>query len=97
MFRSPAAGIGRFGNAGVNTIQGPGAWFYNMGVYKHFPVYERLSFRVGMTAINLLNHPVWDQPRTNISASNAGTLGMQPSLMNFPNLRTIKLNLMLEF
>ncbi|MFN0165356.1 MAG: carboxypeptidase regulatory-like domain-containing protein [Bryobacteraceae bacterium] len=96
-FVVPPAGVGRFGNAGINSIQGPGAWFYNMGVYKHFPVYERLNFRVGMTAINLLNHPVWDQPRTNISASNVGTLGMQPSLMNFPNLRTIKLNLMLEF
>ena len=93
----PTAGIGRFGNAGVNTVQGPGAWFFNMGTYKHFSIRERLTFRLGMTAINLLNHPVWDQPRTNISGSNVGTLGIIPSLMNFPNQRIIKLEARLEF
>lgn len=93
----PPAGTGRFGNAGVNTIQGPGAWFFNMGTYKHFPIRENLTFRLGMAVINLLNHPVWDQPRTNISGSNVGTLGIIPSLMNFPNQRIIKLEAKLVF
>jgi hypothetical protein len=96
-FVVPPSGAGRFGNAGTNTIQGPSAWFYNMGVYKNFPIRERGNFQVGMSSVNLLNHPVWDLPRTDITASNVGTLAMQPSLMNFPNQRIIKLEGKLEF
>jgi len=87
----------RFGNAGVNTIQGPSAWFYDMGIYKNFPIRDRLNIRVGMTTINLLNHPVWDLPQTDISGSNVGTLASIPSLLNYPNKRIIKFQGRIEF
>jgi len=96
-FVVPPAGIGRFGDSGVNIIQGPGAWFYDMGIYKNYQVHERLKLRIGMTTINLFNHPIWDMPQMNISGSNVGSLTSIPSLLNYPNLRVIKFQARLEF
>jgi hypothetical protein len=96
-FVVPPAGIGRFGNSGVNIIQGPGAWFYDMGIYKSYRVRERLNLRVGISTINLFNHPVWDLPQMDISGSNVGTLTSIPTLLNYPNLRVIKFQGRIEF
>ena len=50
-----------------------------------------------MTAVDLSNHPTWDLPQTNISGSNVGTLTSTPSLLNFPNMRVMRLQGKLEF
>ncbi|MCX6624767.1 MAG: hypothetical protein NTY38_27635, partial [Acidobacteria bacterium] len=55
-------------NAGVNTIQTPGAATFGMGINKYFPIYERLKARLSLNARNVLNHPtLFGNPNTNIS------------------------------
>ena len=60
---------GRFGNAGVNTIETPGAGTFGMGINKYFPIYERLRARLSLNARNVFNHPtLFGNPATNISS-----------------------------
>ena len=51
---------GRYGNAGMGIIEGLGYWNYDAGAYKYitFGPNERLpKLRIGMTSMNIFNHP----------------------------------------
>lgn len=70
----PETGLPRFGNAGRNTIIGPGLNAVDMSLRKAFRIGKdkgRLS--VEMSVFNIFNHPNWANPDTNIS--NANTVG----------------------
>ena len=57
-FSLPAAGAGRFGNAGRGIIEGPeGFWGVNLGLYKYFTLREQLRVRLQGHLQNIFNHP----------------------------------------
>ena len=67
----PDTGLPRFGNAGRNTIIGPGLNSVDMSLRKAFRFGKdkgRLS--VEMSLFNVFNHPNWANPDTNISNTN---------------------------
>ena len=54
---------GRWGNAGRNSIQGPGQWTVNASVSRTFRSNERVSldFRVdALNVLNTVNFPAWN-------------------------------------
>jgi hypothetical protein len=59
--------IGRFGNAGVGTLVGPGTVTWNLGLGKRFHVTERIAFKFESSFTNVLNHPNFDDPRQNLT------------------------------
>jgi len=59
---------GSFGTSAPGVIKGPGSWILNSGLYKSFTVWERVRFRWEFTATNVLNHPNWANPGTNITS-----------------------------
>src|SRR5204863_2923190 len=64
---------GTQGNAGRNTIRGPGTQQVNFSVSKRFPVgHARLEFRAEV--FNLLNYDNFGNPDTNISNSTVTTI-----------------------
>jgi hypothetical protein len=64
---------GTQGNAGRNTIRGPGTQTVNLSFSKRFPINRtRIEFRV--ETFNLLNHNNFGNPDTNISNSTVGTI-----------------------
>jgi len=69
--------IGRFGNAGVGTLVGPGTVTWNLGLSKRFRLTERMSFKFESSFTNVLNHPNFDDPRQNLteSVNGQGTFG----------------------
>jgi hypothetical protein len=70
-YSAPAAGTQ--GNAGRNTIRGPGTEQVNFSISKRFPVSRaRVEFRGEV--FNLLNHNNFGNPDTNISNSTVGTI-----------------------
>jgi carboxypeptidase family protein/TonB-dependent receptor-like protein len=70
-YSAPLAGTQ--GNAGRNTIRGPGTQQVNFSISKRFPVSQaRVEFRAEM--FNLLNHNNFGNPDTNISNSTVGTI-----------------------
>ncbi len=70
-YSAPAPGTQ--GNAGRNTIRGPGTQQVNFSVSKRFPVsHARVEFRGEI--FNLLNHNNFGNPDANISNSTVGTI-----------------------
>jgi hypothetical protein len=64
----PDVAVGRFGNSGVNILDGPGLFLLNGGVHKDVMLKERVRFLIQFTATNVLNHVNYNNPSTNISA-----------------------------
>jgi hypothetical protein len=73
-FSATPAGAGRFGNAGVGILQGPGTAAVSLGVAKGFRITERLHGRFESTFTNVLNHTNFAPPVTAIDSSTFGAL-----------------------
>jgi hypothetical protein len=59
--------VGRFGNAGVNVIEGPGSALAHLGLYKNFPMRERVRLQFQLTATNIFNRQNWSNPNMDLS------------------------------
>jgi hypothetical protein len=67
----PATGQPRFGNAGRNIIIGPGLNMLNGSLSKAFPIRrESRQVVLRLDMFNVMNHPNWNNPATNISSVN---------------------------
>jgi hypothetical protein len=65
---------GTQGNAGRNTIRGPGTQQVNFSVSKRFPIGGRARLEFRAEVFNLLNHNNFGNPDTNISNATVGTI-----------------------
>ncbi len=91
---------GRFGNSGVNILQGPGLNTQNVSISKRFQLTERLHLDYMTMFSNLFNHPNFDYPGSNISVP--GQAGVIVSQLGFfsnekAGPRLIEMRLRLEF
>jgi len=83
---------GLFGNAGRNTITGPGSNLVNLSVRKSFRLDEnnrRIDF--SWQVQNLLNHPNWGSVSTTINALNFG------QVTSVRAMRSMTMNLRVRF
>ena len=69
---SNPANVGRFGNAGLNILEGPPMRNIDLALMKNFHTTERLLWQVEVQAQNTLNHPNFGNPSANISAPATG-------------------------
>jgi Carboxypeptidase regulatory-like domain len=96
-FAPTPANAGRFGNAGVGILQGPGTVTVSMGVAKVFPITERVHARFETTFTNVLNHTNFAPPSTAIDSPNTfGQLTAATTAENAEN-RTGQAALRVEF
>lgn len=58
---------GRFGNSGVNILEGPGLNLHHFSAVKDFHITERVKFVLQAMLTNAFNHPHFDFPAANIS------------------------------
>jgi len=70
VFVAPFAG--QFGTCGNGIVTGPIVNIWDAGIFKEVAYKERLRIRWEMTAVNILNHPNYNDPQLNISS--AGTV-----------------------
>jgi hypothetical protein len=63
-----------FGNSGRNNIIGPAFWQIDFGVYKTFPVHERVRIQFRAEAFNALNRTNFNVPNGNISSQGFGQI-----------------------
>ncbi len=66
--------IGRFGNAQIGSITGPGTINLSSGLSKSFRLTEGVHLRVEGTFTNVLNHTNLDDPSLNITNANFGKI-----------------------
>jgi len=96
-FSPTPVGAGRFGNAGVGILQGPGTAAVSLGLAKVFPVTERVRMRFESTFTNVLNHTNFAPPATQIDVpATFGVLSAPQTAENTGN-RTGQLALRVEF
>ena len=87
---------GPVGNCGVGILLGPGTSTIAAGLAKAFTLTERLRLRFEATFTNVLNHPNFAPPPTNVTASSFGVVQSVQSAENSGN-RTGQLSLRLDF
>ena len=95
-FVATPAGAGRFGNAGVGIIQGPGTATVSLGVAKRFALTEKVHARFETTFTNVLNHTNFAPPVTAIDNSLFGQLTGPQTAENAGN-RTGQAALRIDF
>ncbi|MGH9449331.1 MAG: hypothetical protein ACRD11_02210 [Terriglobia bacterium] len=74
---SAPADVGRFGNAAVNGLEGPGLTDVDLSLMKDFRLTERFTLQFRATASNVFNHPNFGLPASDISSP--GTYGVVTS------------------
>ena len=89
----PSAAVG---NCGVGILVGPGTSTIAAGLSKNFQISERMRLRFEGTFTNLLNHPNFAPPPTNVTSSSFGIVQNVQGAENSGN-RTGQLGLRLEF
>ncbi len=96
-FAPTPAGAGRFGNAGVGVLQGPGTEAVALGLAKNFKLTEGMKLRFESTFTNVLNHTNFAPPTTQIdNTSTFGVLSAPQTAENAGN-RTGQMALRLDF
>ncbi len=92
------ANVGRFGNAGVNTLEGPPLKNLDFGLLKDFRIRETMSLGFRAIFSNIFNHPAFGQPLSDISStSTAGSItGTTGNYLSGSNASRV-INLSLEF
>lgn len=96
-FSPTPAGAGRFGNAGVGILEGPGTKTVSLGLAKVFRPTERVHVRFESTFTNVLNHTNFAPPATQIDVpSTFGVLSAPQTAENAGN-RTGQLALRIDF
>jgi len=65
-FAVPA--VDTWGNLGRNVGRGPGYYEIDTALEKEMPITERLALKFRAEAFNLLNHPIYGDPESDISS-----------------------------
>jgi hypothetical protein len=71
---------GTWGNLGRYIARGPGYWEVDTALEKKTPISEKVSLKLRVEEFNLLNHPIFGDPASNISS--AASFGQITSVLN---------------
>jgi len=63
-----------YGNAGRNSLFGPGRTNWDMSLFKNFVIREQMRFELRAEAFNVLNHPQFGLPNQNIGNVQVGSI-----------------------
>jgi hypothetical protein len=96
-FVIPPSDIGRFGNAGVGILKGPGTVNLDAGLAKIFPLTDKLRLRFEATAVNALNHGNLGIPDLNIANPSDFGVVHSSQYVEGEGARSIQLGLRLAF
>jgi hypothetical protein len=73
-FAQPPVNAGRFGNAAVGSVVGPGTDAVSLSLIKSIHITEQLQFQFGAQAANAFNHRNYDVPNMSVDAPGFGTI-----------------------
>lgn len=82
----PVTTPGVIGNAGYNTLRGPGVTNLDMSVFRDFKVMERFTIQFRAEALNLTNTPHFSNPASNSASATYNTDGSIRSLGGYTSI-----------
>jgi hypothetical protein len=71
---SSGVGLGRFGNAPVGGVAGPGTMNFSLSLMKSFSLVERSRFQLGVEAANVFNHRNYEPPDMQVDSPGFGSI-----------------------
>lgn len=82
-FAAPAPGF--YGNAGRDIVRGPGLQDWNVSLYKHFLIKERVDSEIRIEAYNVFNHTNFSTVTTALGNGSFGqvTASHDPRVLQF--------------
>jgi hypothetical protein len=81
-----------YGNAGRDTLVGPGRTNLDLSLFKSFTIHEQTRVEFRAEAFNVFNHPQFGLPNPNIGNGQAGTI---TSIVGNP--RQLQMGVRLQF
>jgi len=72
VMQNPAPGT--VGNVGRNTITGPNVLGFDVNAIKRVRITEGREFEFRLDVVNVLNHPNFSNPTTNINSTSFGQI-----------------------
>jgi hypothetical protein len=63
-----------YGNAGRNSIVGPGRTNYDASLFKNFTIHEQMMFQFRFEAFNAFNHPQFNYPNSTVGNAQVGQI-----------------------
>jgi hypothetical protein len=96
-FAVPA--VGTWGNLGRNVGRGPGYYEIDTALEKETAITERLAVKFRAEAFNVLNHPIYGDPASDISSASFGviTTPLNTGATGIGTPRRLQFMLRLEF
>ena len=96
-FTTPA--VDTWGNLGRNIGRGPGYYEIDTALEKSIPLNEQLKLEFRAEAFNLLNHPIYGDPDSDVSDSSFGVITSQlnTGATGIGSSRRLQFMLRLEF
>ena len=88
---------GRFGNSAMHILEGPGTRLWNAGLFRSFPLRERVRLRLEATFTNVTNTPNFGQPATNLANLNTAGRITSTQFIDTAGARTTRLAARVEF
>ncbi|HWB84928.1 MAG TPA: TonB-dependent receptor [Bryobacteraceae bacterium] len=100
-FAAPSGGY--FGSSAKGVIKGPHVNVFDVGLFKVFPIRERLTMRWELTGVNIFNHPNYSDPAAAaLNITQQGQVGVLSAVGGVSTLdpsgaRAFRMGLRVEF
>jgi len=91
------APLGALGNEGRNAFYGPGNWNFDASFFKVTPLSERARLEYRFEGFNVLNHPQFGDPSTNLSAGTFGRITSVATASTATGARVLQMGLKVIF
>jgi hypothetical protein len=79
----------RFGNAHYNSMRGPGVFNWDLGIFRTFPINERVKVEFRAEAFNFTNTPHFANPGNNVSNLQRNSAGVITNLNGFSDITNV--------
>lgn len=96
-FAAVPAGQYRGGNAARSTINGPGWWRVDPGLFRNIRIYDRLNLQLRGEAFNIFNHTNPDTVTTGSIISASGFSSTAGNITGYRDKRILQLGAKLQF
>jgi hypothetical protein len=87
----------RFGTASYDSLRGPGAANADVGLFRSFRLFERLTAEARVEAMNVTNTPHFANPNSNVSTGGFGTITSVSPISRIDDERYLRFGLKFSF
>jgi len=78
-----------FGNAGFDTLRGPGSTNLDLNIFRDFRITERVQAQIRAEAFNLSNTPHFSNPASNVSNLQLNSDGSVKNLNGYDTITSV--------